>query len=171
MVVSINRRAARPGFASGCFPLTRRYACSEVNERLSLFLPQDSHDANQQQLRRFQTRTFADVRCGVGHFFSQLGVMLFKPGLEPVSGLFSWIRLPLRLAEFGAIRQILMNRRAAVLVHETAPRRCAASTESMLAPGMISMMSFVATCMSSPGMPSTPRKYSRGTKGKDYADD
>jgi hypothetical protein len=76
---------------------------------------------------------------------ANLGVMLFKPGLEPVSGLFSWIRLPLRLAEFGAIRQILMNRRAAVLVHEIAPRRCAASTESMLAPGMISMMSFVAT--------------------------
>src|SRR5262245_27622269 len=106
--------------------------------------------------------------------------MLFKPGLKSVSGLFSWIRLPLRLAEFGAIRQILMNRRAAVLVHEIARR--AASNESMLAVGMTSVMSFVATrvsstpdgvatCMSSAGVPSTPRKHSRGTEDKDYADD
>ena len=71
--------------------------------------------------------------------------MLLKPGLEPVSCLFSWIRLPLRLAEFGAIRQIPMNGRAAVLVHEIAPRRCAAPNESMLAPGLTSMMSFMAT--------------------------
>jgi len=29
----------------------------------------------------------------------------------------------------------------------------------------------VATCMSSAGMSSTARKYSRGTEDKDYADD
>ena len=69
--------------------------------------------------------------------------MLLKPGLKPVSGPFDRIRLPLRLAEFGAIRQSLMNRRAAVLVHEIARR--AASNESMLAVGMTSSMSFVAT--------------------------
>jgi len=68
--------------------------------------------------------------------------MLLKPGLKSVSGPFNWVRLPLRLAEFGAIRQILMSRRAAVLVHEIARR--AASTESMLAVGITSRMSFVA---------------------------
>jgi len=108
--------------------------------------------------------------------------MLLKPGLKPVSGLFNWIRLPLRLAEFGAIRQSLLNRRAAVMVHEIAPRRCTASNESMLAVSMSSRMSFVATrvtttparvatSMRSAGVPSAPRIYSRGTEDKDGADD
>jgi hypothetical protein len=97
-----------------------------------------SLEDSKQEFRR------CSLGCGVTSS-ANLGVMLLKPGLKPVSGLFNWIRLPLRLPEFGAIRQSLINRRAAVLVHEIAPRRCAASNESMLAVGMTSVMSFVAT--------------------------
>jgi len=88
--------------------------------------------------------------------------MLLKPGLKSVAGPFNWVRLPVRLAEFGAIRQSLVNRRAAVLVYEIAHRRCAASNESMLAVVMTSMVSFVATRVTSTpdgaaaSMPSPP---------------
>jgi hypothetical protein len=129
LVVSINKRAARPGFTSGCFPLTRRYACSEVKRANRFFYTSlvttrinGSLEDSKQGLSRMFVAAWVTSSAN-------LGVMLFKPGLEPVSGLFSWIRLPLRLVEFGAIRQILMNRRAAVLLHEIAPGRCAASSD------------------------------------------
>ncbi len=60
------------------------------------------------------------------HFFRQFSVMLLKPGLKPVLGLFGWNRLQLLLAELGAIRQSLISRGTRILVHEMAPRRCAA---------------------------------------------
>jgi hypothetical protein len=76
---------------------------------------------------------------------TNLGGMLLKPGLKPVSGLFSRNRLPLLLVEFGTIRQSLISRGAAVLVHEMVTCRCAACNPSMLVAGMTSMVSSLAT--------------------------
>jgi hypothetical protein len=79
------------------------------------------------------------------HVSRQFSVMLLKPGLKPVPDLFGWNRLPLLLAELGAIPRILINRGTTILVHEMAPRRGAACNPSMPVAGMTSMMSSVAT--------------------------
>ena len=67
-----------------------------------------------------------------------------------------------------------------MLVHEMAPRRCAACNPSTRVAGMTSMMSSVATrvttmparvatSMSSSGVPSSACKYRRRTGDNDYA--
>ena len=107
--------------------------------------------------------------------------MLIKPGLKSISGLFSRNPLPLFLGEFGAIRQSLISRRAAALVHEIATPRRAACDPSVLVAGVTPMMSSVATRVTtmatrvstpmSSGVPSSACKYRRSTDAKDYADD
>jgi hypothetical protein len=121
---------------------------------------------------------------------------LIKPGLKPVSGLFGWNLLPPLLAEFGAIRQSLIVRGAAALVHEIVTLPRAARDPSMLTAGMISLLSSVArvttmttTCMTSmmspvaarvtamsarvttTSVPSAACKYRHSADDKDYADD
>ena len=109
------------------------------------------------------------------HVSRQFSACLLKPGLKPVSGLFGRSLLPLLLVEFGAIRQSLISRRAAALVHEIAtPRRRAACDPSVLVAGVTPMMSSMATRVSTPmssGVPSSACKYRRSTEDKDYADD
>jgi hypothetical protein len=108
--------------------------------------------------------------------------MLIKPGLKSISGLFSRNPLPLFLGEFGAIRQSLINRGAAALVHEMATIRRAACDPSMLIAGMTSMMSSLAagaatmsarmaTTSMSARVPSSACEYGRRTEDKDYAGD
>ena len=97
--------------------------------------------------------------------------MLIKPGLKSISGLFSRNPLPLFLGEFGAIRQSLISRRAAALVHEIAtPRRRAGCDPSVLVAGVTTMATRVSNPMSS-GVPSSACKYRRSTDAKDYVDD
>ena len=75
---------------------------------------------------------------------TNLGVMLIKSGLKPVSGLFGRNLLPLLLAEFGAIRQSLIGKGAAALFHGIAILRRAACDPSMLTAGMNPMMTSLA---------------------------
>src|SRR5262245_31439275 len=123
--MSINKRTARPG---GLLPAAFSSLVDRVrrskNERLHRPITtqiSSSLEDSKQEFRRCSLRS--EVTSS-----ANLGMMLLKPELKSVSGPFNWVRLPLRLAEFGAIRQSLMNRRATVLVHEIARR--AASNES-----------------------------------------
>jgi hypothetical protein len=107
--------------------------------------------------------------------------MLLKPGLKPVLSLFAWNRLPLLLAELGAILRNLISRGTKILIREVIPRRCARCNPSMLVAGMTTMMSSVATrvtpmptrvATAMPSrVPSSACKYRRRTEDNDYADD
>jgi hypothetical protein len=113
------------------------------------------------------------------HVSRQFSVRLLKPGLKPVPDLFGWNRLPLLLVELAAIRQSLISRGAAMLIHEIAPCRCAAwnpskrvATSMMpsVATRVTTMPAGVATSMPS-RVPSSACKYRRRSEEKDYADD
>jgi hypothetical protein len=67
-------------------------------------------------------------------------VMLFKPGLKFVPGLFGWNRLQLLLAELGAILQNLIRRGTRILISKVTRSRRASCKPSKLASGMTSMM-------------------------------
>jgi len=103
-------------------------------------------------------------------------VILLKPGLKPALGLFSWNRLPLLLAELQAILRNLINRGTRILIREVMPRRCAACNPSTRVARMTSMMSSVATRVTTmparvaTSLPSSACKYRRRTEDKDYAD-
>src|SRR5262249_31851360 len=128
--------------------------------------------ATRQTTSAVRNRSQERMRDQRARELTHLGVMLIKPGLKPVSGLFSRNLLPLLLAKFGAICQSLLSRGAAALVHEIATLRRAACDPPMIAAGMTSRMSSsVATSMSPTVASSSTRKYRRRRENKDCTDD
>lgn len=107
--------------------------------------------------------------------------MLLESGLKPVLSLFGWNRLPRLLAKLGAIFRNLIRRDTRILIRKVTPRGGASRKPSEPVAGMTSMMSSVATRVTttparvatsmSSTVPSSARKYRSGTEDKDYADD
>jgi hypothetical protein len=71
--------------------------------------------------------------------------MLLKPGLKPVRNLVDWDHLPLLLTKLGAIFRNLIRGDTRILIRKVTPRDGACCKPSKPAAGMTSMMSSVAT--------------------------